>query len=75
VRAIGLFIFLGQFLISLLRWGLHLYLNSLVVTHGVHIRTAYQQSPQVLFLGLILIALAELFRHGVKLEEEQALTI
>jgi hypothetical protein len=75
IRGIGLTIFLGSFGISLLRWFLQLHLYTLVTTKGLDIRVDLHPNYQTMFLGLVLLAIAELFRYGVKLEEEQALTV
>jgi len=75
IRGIGLLIFLGSFLVHLLDFGLRLYLYFHVQTQGLDIPLDLEPNSKVLFVGLVLLAIAELFRHGVKLEEERALTI
>jgi hypothetical protein len=48
--------------------------NSFQAT-GITFQWTYNMSVQTLFWGFVLIALAEVFRLGVEMREEQSLTV
>jgi MFS family permease len=75
VRAIGLLTLGGAIVNSLLSF----FIGSLVVGDlnivGVTIEPSLHWNPEGLFTGLVLIVLAEIFRHGTALQAEQDLTV
>jgi hypothetical protein len=75
VRVIGLLIIAAELEDRLLRCVMNSYLDRLVVTKGFWIMKGFSPDFSVLLFGLIVVALAELFRYGVELEEEKALTV
>jgi hypothetical protein len=75
VRAIGLIWVIGYLANSLFGYLLSVSFSRQVVTHGFHVVTGSFPNFNIVFYGLMIVALAELFRYGVELEEEKALTI
>jgi hypothetical protein len=75
LRYIGLTIFLGYLLDAIFTYGMQRYLDSLVWTHGMIIQRNSHVDLNLMFFCLVMWAVAELFRHGVELEQEKELTI
>ena len=75
IRKVGLLIFLGTLGEYMLEFSLLHYFDTLVVTSGLKIRLGFHPPYETLFFGLVMMAIAEWFRHGVELEEEKALTV
>ncbi len=46
-----------------------------MTTRGIEIYTDLDLDFSILFIGLVVLVIAEFFRHGVELEEERSLTV
>lgn len=75
-RAVGLFVIAGSVLQSIAGALVGLVMmNNLITPAGVHITPRGTLDLGGLFLGLVILALAEIFRYGVELQNEQNLTV
>ena len=64
MRQLGIVIFFGYLADVMLVFVLQNYLNTIVTTRGFTIRTGFHPTYLVLFLGLLMVALSELFRRN-----------
>jgi hypothetical protein len=60
---------------SIAVWSGGAYLKHIVVARGVTLRSHFGVNLPVILLGLVLLALATVFRAGSELADEQALTV
>jgi hypothetical protein len=75
MRRIGLLIVGCTLVENLLDIAQRLYLSHMVTTRGVEIYRGLDFDFSTLLLGLVVLVIAEFFRHGVELEEERSLTV
>ncbi len=75
LRLIGLVIVAVEIFRVLLVFGQSLYLRAHIATIGISLRNDPRPHLGVLFLGLVMLVIAEVFRRGTELHEEQQLTV
>ena len=75
IRAIGILIPAFGFLIQGLHWATSLIVMDTVAAEGLHIEARLTLNLTYLFIGLVIVALAEAFRHGTHLQTDADLTI
>jgi len=75
IRAIGILIPAFGFLIQGLHWATSLIVMDTVAAEGLHIEARLTLNLTYLFIGLVIVALAEAFRHGTHLQTDTDLTI
>jgi len=75
IRAIGILIPTFGFLIQGLHWATSLIVMDTVAAEGLHIEARITLNLTYLFIGLVIVALAEAFRYGTHLQADADLTI
>jgi hypothetical protein len=75
IRFIGWVVIVGQLVEGVAEYIGHRALARTFVTEGVSLRGNLDISLTTIFWGLVLLALAEVFRQGVAMREEQSLTV
>jgi len=75
IRAIGILIPVFGFLIQGLHWATSLVAMDTVAAEGLHIEASLTLNLTYLFIGLVIVALAEVFRYGSHLQTDADLTI
>ena len=75
IRAIGILIPAFGFLIQGLQWATSLVAMNTVTAEGLEIEARLTLNPTYLFIGLVIVALAEAFRHGTDLQTDAELTV
>lgn len=75
IRAIGILIPVFGFLIQALQWATALVTMNTVVAEGLHIEASLTLNLTYLFIGLVVVALAEVFRYGSHLQADVDLTV
>jgi hypothetical protein len=75
LRLIGLVVIAFDIGRAVLGLGQSLYLRSALSTSGVEIRIEFGFTVEVIFLGLALLVIGEVFRIGAGMREDQALTV
>lgn len=75
IRAIGILIPAFGFLIQGLDWATSLVVMNTVTAEGLHIEARLTLNLTYLFIGLVIVALAEAFRHGTHLQTDADLTV
>ncbi|MGE5549600.1 MAG: DUF2975 domain-containing protein [Bacteroidota bacterium] len=75
IRAIGLICIGGSFLQSLVSFLVGYLLMNNVIIKGVEVNAKGGSFMGGIFIGLVILVLAEIFRHGAALQEEQNLTV
>ena len=75
IRAIGILIPVFGFLIQGLHWATSLIVMDTVTAEGLHIEARLTPNLTYLFIGLVVVALAEVFRYGTHLQTDADLTI
>lgn len=75
IRAIGILIPAFGFLIQGLQWATSLVAMNTVTADGLEIEARLTLNPTYLFIGLVIVALAEAFRHGTDLQTDAELTV
>ncbi len=75
IRAIGILIPAFGFLIQGLQWATSLVAMNTVTAEGLEIEARLTPNPTYLFIGLVIVALAEAFRHGTDLQTDAELTV
>ena len=75
-RAVGIIVIAGSVLQSIAGALVGLVMmNNIIAPAGVHIAARGTVNLGGLFLGLVILALAEVFRYGTELQNEQNLTV
>jgi hypothetical protein len=75
IRAIGILIPAFGFLIQGLHWASSLVVMDTVTAEGLHIEARLTLNLTYLFIGLVIVAIAEAFRYGTHLQADADLTI
>lgn len=75
IRAIGILIPAFGLLIQALQWATALVTMNTVVADGLHIKASLTLNLTYLFIGLVIVALAEVFRYGSLLQADADLTV
>ncbi len=75
IRFIGLVVIVMELGKSALVLGQSFYLKANLSASGLSFRSVPQIDLAVIFLGLVLLVIAEVFRQGAKMREEQRLTV
>lgn len=75
LRAIGILIPVFGFLIQGLNWATSLVTMDTVTAEGLHIEANLSPNLTYLFIGLVIVAVAEAFRHGTDLQTDADLTV
>ena len=75
IRAIGILIPAFGFLIQGLHWATSLMVMDTVTAEGLHIEARLTLNLTYLFIGLVIVALAEAFRYGTHLQTDADLTV
>lgn len=75
IRAIGILIPVFGLLIQALQWATALVTMNTVAAEGLHIRASLTLNLTYLFIGLVIVALAEVFRYGSHLQTDADLTV
>ena len=75
IRAIGNLIPVFGLLIQALHWATALVTMDTVAAEGLHIRASLSPNLTYLFIGLVIIALGEVFRYGSQLQADVDLTV
>ena len=75
IRWIGILVIVFGVLTQLIQWtATWLAMNTLDAS-GLHLETRISPDLTIVFVGLVIIALAEVFRHGSRLQTESDLTV
>jgi hypothetical protein len=75
IRFIGLAVILGELARTVVIWGENIYARAHLAIHGVMFDVLPQPNLAAILLGLLILVIAEVFRAGTALDEEQSLTI
>jgi len=80
IRWIGWLMIIFGVLSQVVRWGLVLFVHGNVAATGLDVSLQIDQSlvqpdMTMVFMGLVVLALAEVFRHGVQLQTDSDLTV
>lgn len=75
VRRIGVTVIAFAFGQAVLAWGAGLFLEHSMHADGITLDTHFALDVPVVLLGVVLLALSAVFRAGIELAEDQALTI
>jgi hypothetical protein len=75
IRLIGLLFIFGEVAESVLEYAGQLYVGSAFVTEGLTIHPRLDLGLSAIFGGLVLLVIAEVFRLGARLQEDQDLTV
>ncbi len=78
IRIIGIVIIGGELLISLVMIGFAMIINASVDIRGfqlIWMKLIFEISLPTIFLGIVVLIIAEIFRLGVRMREDQELTI
>jgi len=75
IRFIGWVVIVGELVGELIEFLGHLAVVATFDAHGLTFRWSLDISATTLFWGFVLLALAEVFRQGVEMREEQSLTV
>ena len=75
IRIIGLITIIFELLRTFMKFENGLYLKNKVLLYGGNITPKFELNFVTIFLGLVIIVIAEIFRIGTQLKEEQELTI
>lgn len=75
IRAIGILVPTFGFLIQGLDWATSLITMDTVAADGLHVEANLTLNLTYLFIGLVIVALAEAFRHGTVLQADADLTV
>jgi len=75
LRFIGTVIIAVEVFMALLRLLVSLYLRANVTTTGFTVKIDFRFTAEILFVGFVLLVIAEIFRQGTEMREEQALTV
>ncbi len=75
IRWIGILVILVGVLAQVLRWTVNWLVESSVSASGLHLEISIEPDLAIVFLGLVIVALAEVFAHGSRLQAESDLTV
>lgn len=75
VRTIGMIVLGYVFIECLVRLAMSGYADSMIIARGFNLNGRIEINWALLMVGISVIVLSEVFRHGAKMREEQALTI
>lgn len=75
IRIIGLFVIFGEIAATLLEFLAQHYIRARFETTGLVLRADFAADLSTIFGGLVVLAIAEVFRTGAKIKEDQDLTI
>lgn len=75
IRIIGITVIAGSLLNTIVRFMIGIYISSIVHLPGFELFPNLKINFSGIFLGAVIIILAEVFRHGARLQEEQDLTV
>ncbi len=75
LRFIGLTIIGVEVFMALFRLLVSLYLRANVSITGFTLKIDFHFTAEILFVGFVLLVIAEIFRQGTEMREEQALTV
>jgi hypothetical protein len=75
IRRVGLAVIAGELARAMLVWAENIYAAGHVAIDGVRFVTSPDISFRTLIYGLIILVIAEVFRAGTRLDQEQSLTI
>ncbi len=75
IRFIGLVIVCMELFETLLVLGFSYYLRTVLDISSISLQSDFRLSPEILFLGFVFVVIAEVFRRGAEMREEQALTV
>ena len=75
IRAIGILIPVFAFAVQALNWTTSLIAMDSVNAQGLHIEANLSPNLTYLFIGLVVVALAEIFQYGTSLQTDADLTI
>ena len=75
IRAIGILIPVFAFAVQALNWTTSLIAMDSVDAQGLHIEANLSPNLTYLFIGLVVVALAEIFQYGTSLQTDADLTI
>jgi hypothetical protein len=72
---IGLFFIFGEIAVSVLVYVCQLYVKSALDSSGLTINPGLDIELSPIFGGLVLLVIAEVFRSGTRLQQDQDLTV
>jgi len=75
IRRVGFAVIAGEFARAMLVWAENLYAAGHVAIEGVRFDTSPDISFWTLIYGFVILVIAEVFRAGTRLDQEQSLTI
>jgi hypothetical protein len=75
IRALGWVVLVGEVLKAVVSFASSSYLHQQVSLPGMTVEPCFNFQWSTIFLGLVILAIAEIFRAGATMREEQALTI
>lgn len=75
IRVVGILIFVFQAIETGGRLAMSGFADSMVVPTGFNLNGRIEFNEGLLFVGMAMIVLSEVFRHGSRLREEQSLTV
>ncbi len=75
IRIIGIAVIAGSLLSTVAHFMLGIYISNIVQMPGLELYANFKVDISGIFLGAVVIILAEVFRYGARLQEEQDLTI
>jgi hypothetical protein len=75
IRLIGLFFIFGEIAVSVLVYVCQLYVKSALDSSGLTINPGLDIELSPIFGGLVLLVIAEVFRSGTRLQQDQDLTV
>ncbi len=75
IQTIGFILIGGSFLQALAGFLVGLLMMNNIVIPGVELNVKSDFHMNTIFIGLVILVLAEIFRHGAALQEEQNLTV
>lgn len=75
IRIIGIAVVTGSLLSTIVHFMIGLYISNIVHLPGLELYANFKVDISGIFLGVVVIILAEVFRYGASLQEEQDLTV
>lgn len=75
IRQIGLVVIGGEFLRAAVVFGENLYAMRHFTADGLTFNARFQANPLTIISGLAILVIAEVFRQGTRLDEDQSLTV
>lgn len=75
IRIIGMAVIAGSLLKTVVYTMIGLHIADLVQVPGLEVQGRIELDLGGIFLGMVVLVLAEVFRHGARLQEEQDLTV